>query len=312
MDKTDAQLLETIADLHGIPEGSFNIRKNGKLMLRNSDTDVEIVPKKDKDGIDIIVKAGVKNRSVHIPVLLTIGDFQDTVYNDFYIGENADVTIIAGCGIHNDACGDTRHDGIHSFHLEKNAKVRYIEKHYADGKSDGAKVFNPVTKLVLKENACFIMESTQLGGVTDTDRRTVADLGKRARLIVKEKILTDGEQRAVTDFKVNLRGKGSSADVVSRSVARGSSVQKFRSDLVGKSECFGHVECDGIVLDSARIISTPKIDAVSPEASLVHEAAVGKIAGEQLLKLMSLGLTEQEAEDAVIKEIGRASCRERV
>ena len=301
MDKTDAQLLETIADLHGIPEGSFNIRKNGKLMLRNSDTDVEIVPKKDKDGIDIIVKAGVKNRSVHIPVLLTIGDFQDTVYNDFYIGENADVTIIAGCGIHNDACGDTRHDGIHSFHLEKNAKVRYIEKHYADGKSDGAKVFNPVTKLVLMENACFIMESTQLGGVTDTDRRTVADLGKRARLIVKEKILTDGEQRAVTDFKVNLRGKGSSADVVSRSVARGSSVQKFRSDLVGKSECFGHVECDGIVLDSARIISTPKIDAVSPEASLVHEAAVGKIAGEQLLKLMSLGLTEQEAEDAVIK-----------
>lgn len=301
MDKTDAQLLETIADLHGIPEGSFNIRKNGKLMLRNSDTDVEIVPKKDKDGIDIIVKAGVKNRSVHIPVLLTIGDFQDTVYNDFYIGANADVTIIAGCGIHNDACGDTRHDGIHSFHLEKNAKVRYIEKHYADGKSDGAKVFNPVTKLVLKENACFIMESTQLGGVTDTDRRTVADLGKRARLIVKEKILTDGEQRAVTDFKVNLRGKGSSADVVSRSVARGSSVQKFRSDLVGKSECFGHVECDGIVLDSARIISTPKIDAVSPEASLVHEAAVGKIAGEQLIKLMSLGLTEQEAEDAVIK-----------
>ena len=301
MDKTDAQLLETIADLHGIPEGSFNIRKNGKLMLRNSDTDVEIVSKKDKDGIDIIVKAGVKNRSVHIPVLLTIGDFQDTVYNDFYIGANADVTIIAGCGIHNDSCGDTRHDGIHSFHLEKNAKVRYIEKHYADGKSDGAKVFNPVTKLVLKENACFIMESTQLGGVTDTDRRTVADLGKRARLIVKEKILTDGEQRAVTDFKVNLRGKGSSADVVSRSVARGSSVQKFRSDLVGKSECFGHVECDGIVLDSARIISTPKIDAVSPEASLVHEAAVGKIAGEQLLKLMSLGLTEQEAEDAVIK-----------
>ena len=301
MDKTDAQLLETIADLHGIPEGSFNIRKNGKLMLRNSDTDVEIVPKKDKDGIDIIVKAGVKNRSVHIPVLLTIGDFQDTVYNDFYIGANADVTIIAGCGIHNDACGDTRHDGIHSFYLEKNAKVRYIEKHYADGKSDGAKVFNPVTKLVLKENACFIMESTQLGGVTDTDRRTVADLGKRARLIVKEKILTDGEQRAVTDFKVNLRGKGSSADVVSRSVARGSSVQKFRSDLVGKSECFGHVECDGIVLDSARIISTPKIDAVSPEASLVHEAAVGKIAGEQLIKLMSLGLTEQEAEDAVIK-----------
>ncbi len=301
MDNTDAQLLETIADLHGIPEGSFNIRKNGTLLARNSTADIEIVPKKDKDGIDIIVKAGVKNKSVHIPVLLTVGDFKDTVYNDFYIGADADVTIIAGCGIHNDACGDAEHDGIHTFYLEKNAKVRYVEKHYASGKGEGKKVFDPVTKIFLKENACFTMESTQLGGVTYTNRKTYATLGKKAQLIVKEKILTDNDERAVTDFKVFLKGKHSRADIVSRSVARGRSVQKFGSDLIGKNECFGHVECDGILLDKARIVSTPKIDAVSPEASLVHEAAVGKIAGEQLLKLMSLGLTEQEAEDAVIK-----------
>ena len=301
MDRTDEQLLETIADLHGIPEGSFNIRKNGKLIARNSDTDIEIVSKTDKDGIDIIVKPNVKNKSVHIPVLLTVGDFQDTVYNDFFIGENSDVTIVAGCGIHNDTCGNAEHDGVHTFYVGKNAKVRYIERHYANGNGTGKKVFDPVTKIWLKENSQFILESTQLGGVTYTDRKTYATVGKNAQLLVKEKILTDGEEKAITDFKVKLTGKNSRADIVSRSVAKGKSLQQFKSDMIGKNECFGHVECDGIVLDGARIISTPKIDAVSPEASLVHEAAVGKIAGEQLLKLMSLGLTEQEAEDAVIK-----------
>lgn len=301
MDRTDEQLLETIADLHGIPEGSFNIRKNGKLLARNSDTDIEIVSKTDKDGIDIIVKPNVKNKSVHIPVLLTVGDFQDTVYNDFFIGENSDVTIVAGCGIHNDTCGNAEHDGVHTFYVGKNAKVRYIERHYANGSGMGKKVFDPVTKICLKENSQFILESTQLGGVTYTDRKTYATVGKNAQLLVKEKILTDGEEKAITDFKVKLTGKNSRADIVSRSVAKGKSLQQFKSDMIGKNECFGHVECDGIVLDGARIISTPKIDAVSPEASLVHEAAVGKIAGEQLLKLMSLGLTEQEAEDAVIK-----------
>lgn len=301
MDRTDELLLETIADLHGIPEGSFNIRKNGKLLARNSDTDIEIVSKTDKDGIDIIVKPNVKNKSVHIPVLLTVGDFQDTVYNDFFIGENSDVTIVAGCGIHNDTCGNAEHDGVHTFYVGKNAKVRYIERHYANGDGTGKKVFDPVTKIWLKENSQFILESTQLGGVTYTDRKTYATVGKNAQLLVKEKILTDGEEKAITDFKVKLTGKNSRADIVSRSVAKGKSLQQFKSDMIGKNECFGHVECDGIVLDGARIISTPKIDAVSPEASLVHEAAVGKIAGEQLLKLMSLGLTEQEAEDAVIK-----------
>ncbi len=301
MDKTDEQLLETIADLHGIPEGSFNIRKNGKLLARNSDADVEIVSKTDKDGIDIIVRPGVKKRSVHIPVLLTVGDLHDTVYNDFFIGEDADVTIVAGCGIHNATCADAEHDGIHTFHLAKNARVRYIERHYAAGGGSGKKVFDPVTNIELAEGAQFTLESTQLGGVTHTDRKTYAKVGERAQLIVKEKILTDAEETAVTDFKIELVGRDSRADIVSRSVARGRSRQEFRSDLVGKSACFGHVECDGILLEGARIVSVPQIDAVDPEASLVHEAAVGKIAGEQLMKLMSLGLTEQEAEDAVIR-----------
>ena len=301
MDRTDEKLLEEIADLHGIPEGSFNIRKNGKLLARNSDTDIEIVSKTDKDGIDIIVKPGIKNKSVHSPVLLTVGDFRDTVYNDFFIGDGAEVTIIAGCGIHNATCSDAEHDGVHTFYVGKNAKVRYVEKHVGTGDGTGKKKFDPVTKIYLKENACFTLESTQLGGVTDTDRKTFATVGKNAQLIVKEKILTDRTDRAVTDFKVRLSGRGSRADIVSRSVARGDSLQHFRSDMIGKNECFGHVECDGIVLDRGRIVSTPKIDAVSPEASLVHEAAVGKIAGEQLLKLMSLGLTETEAEAAVIR-----------
>ena len=301
MDRTDEKLLEEIADLHGIPEGSFNIRKNGKLLARNSDTDIEIVSKTDKDGIDIIVKPGVKNKSVHIPVLLTVGDFRDTVYNDFFIGDGAEVTIIAGGGIHNATCSDAEHDGVHTFYVGKNAKVRYVEKHVGTGDGTGKKKFDPVTKIYLKENACFTLESTQLGGVTDTDRKTFATVGKNAQLIVKEKILTDRTDRAVTDFKVRLSGRGSRADIVSRSVARGDSLQHFRSDMIGKNECFGHVECDGIVLDRGRIVSTPKIDAVSPEASLVHEAAVGKIAGEQLMKLMSLGLTEKEAEEWIIR-----------
>lgn len=301
MEKLDLELLMKIADLHGIPEGSYNIRKNGKSLGRASTEDVEIVPKTDKDGIDIIVKAGVKGKSVHIPVILTAGDMLDKVYNDFYIGKGAEVTIIAGCGIHNDTCGESRHDGVHTFYLEEGSSVRYIERHYGEGNPEGKKEFTPVTKAFLKKGASLYMESTQLGGVTFTDRLTTATLRAGAKFTVREKLLTNGTDKAITRFKVKLLGKDSSVDVVSRSVARGSSYQSFISDVIGKNRCFGHVECDSILLDNARILSTPRIDAISPEASLVHEAAVGKIAGEQLIKLMSLGLTEQEAEDTIIK-----------
>lgn len=301
MEKTDLDLLLKIADLHGIPEGSYNIRKNGVSIARSSDTDVEIVSKKDKDGIDIFIKAGVKNKSVHIPVILTEGDMLETVYNDFHVGKGADVTIIAGCGIHNDTCGESRHDGVHTFYLEEGSSVRYIERHYGEGNENAKKEFKPVTRVFLKKGASMYMESTQLGGVTYTDRLTTATLHTRAKLVIKEKLLTAGTDKAISRFKVNLCGADSTVDVISRSVAKDNSYQSFISDVRGKNRCFGHVECDGILLDNARIISTPKIDAVSPEASLVHEAAVGKIAGEQLIKLMTLGLSEKEAEDTIVK-----------
>lgn len=300
MDKTDERLLEQIAELHGVPEGSYNIRKNGESIARNSNADIEIVSKADKSGIDIIVKPNVKNKSVHIPVLITAGDFHDVVYNDFYIGKNSDVTIVAGCGIHNCGNGDSVHDGIHTFHLEEGAKVRYVERHVGSGDGSGGKNFFPVTKVFQKDNSVMIMETTQLGGVTDTVRKTTATLRGNAKLLVKEKLLTDGNERAVSDFDVKLLGADSSADIISRSVARGKSYQHFKSRLIGKNRCFGHVECDGILTDSARICSTPAIDAAHSDASLVHEAAIGKIAGEQLLKLMTLGLDEKQAEDTII------------
>lgn len=302
MEKLDLELLEKIAELHSVPEGSFNIRKNGERLAANSTDEIEIVPKTDKPGIDVIVAAGVKNKSVHIPVILTVGDFQDTVYNDFFIGENSDVTIVAGCGIHNpSASGKAEHDGVHTFHLAANSRVKYVERHYGEGAEGSKRVFDPVTNAFLEHGSVLEMDTTQLGGVTYTDRMTEAVVGEDAKLLVREKLLTDGEEKAISRFKVTLEGRNSTCDIVSRSVARGKSYQEFRSDVIGENACFGHVECDGIILDGARIISTPQIDAAHPDASLVHEAAVGKIAGDQLVKLMSLGLTEKEAEDAVIK-----------
>ncbi len=301
MDKIDKDLLSQIADLHNIPEGAYNIRKNGEALSRNSTADIEIVPKKNKSGIDIIVKPNVKNKSVHIPVIITMGGITDLVYNDFYIGENADVTIVAGCGIHNATSDKSEHNGIHSFHLEKNSKVVYIEKHLGVGKGQGEKILNPVTKIVMKENSDFVMETIQLGGVSSSVRTTKAKLYDNAKLVIKEKILTTQEQSAHTKFDVELLGDNSSVDVMSRSVAKDNSYQNFYSQVKGKNRCFGHVSCDGILVDNARIDSTPKIICENVNATLIHEAAIGKIAGEQLIKLMTLGLTEQQAEDLIIK-----------
>lgn len=300
MNNIDKSMLEQIADLHGVPTGSYNIRKNGQSIDRSSTAEVDIVSKTDKSGIDIIVKSGVKNRSVHIPVIVTETGMKDLVYNDFYIGDNAEVLIVAGCGIHNTGNEDSGHDGIHTFHIGKGAKVKYIEKHLGVGNS-GGKILNPVTNITMKAGSEFDMETIQLGGVTYSNRVTNAKLYDDAKLVIKEKILTTDTEEAITKFKVNLVGENSSVNVISRSVAKDNSKQKFLSKIIGKNTCFGHVECDGILLDNARIISTPEIDAVDVNASLVHEAAIGKIAGEQLTKLMSLGLTELEAEDMIIK-----------
>ncbi len=296
----DKSLLAEIADLHSIPQGSYNIRKNGQSIARQSDKDIQIVPKKDKDGIDIIVKPGVENKSVHLPVIISEANIHDIVYNDFYIGENASVTIVAGCGIHNTGKEKSEHNGIHTFHLAKNAKVKYIEKHLGIG-TKNEKVLNPITDLMLENNSSFEMETIQLGGVSSSKRTTRAKIHSNAKLLIKERILTTENQTAITDFNVELIGKESSVDVISRSVAKDKSYQEFNSCIIGKNECFGHVECDGIITGKARISSTPRIVAEDVNASLVHEAAIGKIAGDQLTKLLTLGLTPTEAEDVIIK-----------
>lgn len=301
MDKLDKELLSQIAGMHTIPQGSFNIRKNGESVDRKSTKDIEIIPKKDKSGIDIIVKEGVKNKSVHIPVIITVGNLNDLVYNDFYIGKDAEVLIVAGCGIHNPSEQKSQHDGIHSFHLAENSKVKYIEKHLGIGTGSGEKILNPTTVIEMKKGSQFEMETIQLGGVSKSNRKTDAVLEDDAKLVIKEKILTTDKQIAKTFFNVILKGKNSSVEVISRSVAKGKSKQQFISNITGQNECFGHVECDGILMDTAVIESTPKIVAKDLNATLVHEAAIGKIAGDQMIKLQTLGLSEEEAQNEIIK-----------
>ncbi len=300
MDKIEKDLLRKIADIEETPMGAYNIRENGKGISRNTTANIDIVTKKDKPGIDIIVKANTKNESVHIPVILTQGGFNDVVYNDFYIGENADVVIVAGCGIHNNSCETAEHDGIHSFHLEKGAKVKYIEKHYGEGEGSGDKILNPQTIVNLQDGSYMEMETVQIEGVTSTIRETKANLGKDASLVISERIMTSGKQTAKTIFEVQLNGENSSVHVASRSVAKNESSQEFISKVDGNTKCFGHVECDAIIMDNAKVLSDPKIVANHIDASLIHEAAIGKIAGEQLIKLMTLGLTEKEAEEQII------------
>ena len=301
MNSIEQKLFEKLTDLHKIPSGAINIRKNGEGIMRNTTKEIDIIPKTDKSGIDIIIKPNVIDKSVHIPVIITVGGLSDLVYNDFYIGENSNVVIVAGCGIHNATCKTSMHNGIHSFHLEKNSKVKYIERHIGEGEGSGGKILNPVTNVELKEGSQMIMETTQLGGVTSTIRKTKAKILDKAKLTIQENILTTDDQTAKTEFTVSLVGKNSGVEVVSHSVARDNSIQEFKSNIIGKNECFGHVECDGILLDNARIISIPKIDAVNKDASLVHEAAIGKIAGDELIKLMTIGLNQKEAEEIIIE-----------
>ena len=300
MDKIEKNLLEQIADLHDVPQGAYNIRANGALSARATTENVDIVTKTDKPGIDIVIKAGTKNESVHIPVLISQTGLQDLVYNDFYVGEDADVTIVAGCGIHNAGDDESRHDGIHSFHLAKGARLRYIEKHYGDGDGNGENVMNPTTVVELDEGAYMEMETTQIKGISSTVRVTKGKLGDGATLIVKEKIMTHGKQYAETDFTVDMDGEDCSANVISRSVAKGTSRQVFRSRINGNNRCSGHTECDAIIMDDACVSAIPEVTANHLEAALIHEAAIGKIAGEQLIKLMTLGLTEEEAEEQIV------------
>lgn len=302
MDEIEKLLLEKIADLHGVPDGAYNIRENGKSVSRASSAHIEIVSKTEteKSGIDIIIQPGTRNESVHIPVILSESGLRETVYNDFYIGGESDVLIIAGCGISNCGRQESEHSGVHTFHVGKNARVRYVEKHYAQGTGEGARIMNPITEIYLEEGAHMEMETTQIKGIDSTERVTRAKLEKGASLVVREKIYTHGKQTAATDFLVDLDGEDSSADLVSRSVAAGHSHQKFTAVINGNARCSGHSECDSIVMEGGTVTALPALTANSVEASLIHEAAIGKIAGEQIIKLMTLGLTEEEAEQQII------------
>ncbi len=300
MNTIEKNLLEQIADLHDVPAGAYNIRANGEAAGRGSTANIEITTKTDKPGIDIRIAPGTKNESVHIPVLLTQTGMKELVYNDFYIGEDADVVIVAGCGIHNGGDDAAEHSGIHAFFLGKNARVKYVEKHYGDGDGNGERVMNPTTVVHLEEGAYLEMETTQIKGVDSTKRATRGTVGKNATLIVKEKIMTHGKQFAQTDFEVDLNGENAGTHVISRSVAKDQSHQVFLSKINGNNRCSGHTECDAIIMDDASVAAIPQITANHVEASLIHEAAIGKIAGEQLMKLMTLGLTEKEAEEQIV------------
>ncbi|MDD6597475.1 SufD family Fe-S cluster assembly protein [Anaerovibrio sp.] len=301
LDKIQMQMLTEVADLHGVPEGAYNIRVNGEKAGRNTTANIDIVTKTDgKSGIDIRIKPGTKNESVHIPVVLSESGIKETVYNDFYIGEDSDVVIVAGCGIHNCGNQDSQHDGVHRFFVGKNARIRYVEKHYGEGDGSGKRILNPVTEVYQEAGSYVDMEMVQIKGVDNTHRITRAELAENATMIVHERLMTHGEQVATSVYEVALNGEGSSTDVISRSVAKDSSEQVFEAAIVGNNVCSGHAECDAIIMDKAHVVAVPKLDARNVDAALIHEAAIGKIAGDQLIKLMSLGLTEAEAEEQII------------
>ena len=300
MDDIQRRLIREVADLHDVPMGAYNFRANGALAGRNTTANIDIRSKEGGSGIDILIKPGTHNESVHIPVVLSESGLKETVYNDFFVGEDCDVVIVAGCGIDNCGAQDSEHDGIHRFFVGKNSKVKYVEKHYGSGDGEGKRILNPVTEVHMEENSSMEMEMVQIKGVDSTERVTEAELAAGASLVVRERLMTHGSQSAYSVYKVVINGEGGSADVVSRSVARDNSYQKFDACVTGNAPCKGHTECDSIIMDNGRILAVPSLEANDVDAELFHEAAIGKIAGEQLTKLMTLGLTEQEAEEAII------------
>ncbi len=300
IDSIGQKILAEVADLHEIPSGAYNFRVNSQLAGRHTTDNIDIMTKDGLPGIDIFIKPGTKNESVHIPVVVSASGIKETVYNDFFIGDNCDVVIVAGCGIDNCGEHDAQHDGVHRFYVGKNSHIKYVEKHYGSGDGSGKRILNPVTEVYMEENSFMEMEMEQIKGVDSTERSTIAELKEGAKLAVKERLMTHGVQSAKSEYMVTLNGSGSTADVVSRSVARDSSSQTFNARITGNAPCSGHTECDSIIMDNGKILAIPSLEANDVDAMLFHEAAIGKIAGDQLIKLMSLGLTEAEAEEQII------------
>lgn len=301
IDDIGRQLIEEVADLTEVPDGAYNFRVNSQLAGRHTTDNIDIMSKEGVSGIDIFIKPNTRGESVHIPVVVSASGIKETVYNDFFVGDNCDVVIVAGCGIDNCGEHDAQHDGVHRFYVGKNSKVKYVEKHYGSGDGNGKRILNPVTEVYMEDNSVMEMQMEQIKGVDSTKRSTIAELKAGAKLVVKERLMTHGNQVATSDYDVTLIGDNSTADVVSRSVARGSSSQTFNAKITGNAPCSGHTECDSIIMDEGKILAIPSLEANNVDAMLFHEAAIGKIAGEQLIKLMTLGLTEAEAEEQIIK-----------
>ena len=301
MEQMEKNLLKTVADISGfMPGRAFSLRKNGAGVERHSTEHVKILAKTDKPGIDIIVDANTVGESIHIPVILTDSGIQDMVYNDFYIGEGADVEIVAGCGIHNDGCDTSQHDGIHTFHIGRNASITYTEKHYGEGSGSGGRILNPTTVIHMEEGTFAKMDMSQIKGVDSTFRKTEANLGASAKLVINEKLMTHGEQKAHSDVTVNLNGEDSVVQIVSRSVGKDTSVQVFHPIAVGNNRSRAHIQCDSIIMGKAKISSIPEIAANHVDAEIIHEAAIGKINNDQLIKLQTFGLNSEEAEKVIV------------
>ena len=260
----------------------------------------KIRKKEDKPGIDILIDGETKGEKVFIPVVVSVSGMTDLVYNDFYVADGADVTIVAGCGIHNGGCNDSRHDGIHTFHVGKNANVRYEEKHYGEGNGTGQRILNPVTNIEIGENSVFTLDTVQIKGVDSTIRTTNVVMDANSKLFVLERLMTDGDQKAESDIEVCMNGSGSSAQIISRSVER-AILPGLHPKAVGKNKCQAHIQCDSIIMDHAQVGSIPEIQAKHVDAAIIHEAAIGRINDEQLLKLRTLGMTEAEAENVIIE-----------
>lgn len=292
----------SVIDSYGFEQkGAYNLRYNGSALCHGDSDNIKIVKKQDKQGIDIFISSDTKNETVHIPVVVADSGITDIVYNDFYVDDGADVVIVAGCGIHNDGCNDSRHDGIHTFHVGKNAKVKYEEKHYGEGIGSGKRFLNPATIIDVGENSVFTLDTAQIKGVDSTLRKTEVRLGENAKLIVTERLMTHLDQKAQSDITVSLKGRNSSAQIISRSVAKGNSAQTFHPIAIGENKCQAHIQCDSIIMDNAQVASIPEIDAKNVDAAIVHEAAIGRINNEQLTKLRTLGMTEQQAEAVIIE-----------
>ena len=279
---------------------AMNIREDAQTCQRRNSENVIITGLKDNTGLKIHVLSSAKGEEVFIPAIVTKSNITDEVRNDFYIDSGAEVIIQAGCALHTDGNGESTHNGNHHFYIGEGAKVTYNEKHFGEG-TNAKKTISPSNVIVLEKNAYLKMDTIQTDGVSYTNRTTKATVKAGARLEINERIQTQNDQQSISNIDIDAIGDGASIDIVSRSVAKDDSVQTLKTNITANSVCTGHSECDTILVGNGKATSIPALVANNPKASLVHEAAIGRISQQQIEKLQTLGLDEEEAEHYIIK-----------